>query len=844
MGTRSVITDQQGKYRIPALPGGTYTIDVSLEGFAPVKKTNVVLHVGTTVTVDIVMPLAKLEAEVTVIGEAPLIDVTDSSLAKTYLTKDLLENIPTVQNTFYIINLAPGVADWSAYGSGDHTGNSYQMDGVELVDAWFGGGIYTAPIDFNVIEESQVIALGAPAEYGNFTGAIVNVVTKSGGNTLSGDAQFLTRGKKWQSDNIDKNDPKWSLIPESPITNLYNANFHLGGPIIKDSLWFFSGYEYYKSTTEMKSANKTSPLTYPKYFFKLTFQPSENNRLQAFFEYHNRRALHASLSPLVSDEANIDLLYPVYVGNLSFLHTFSPKTLFEFKVAGYTMTWDSIPSSRDRNTPGHYDLATGEMYTNCYWWSHWTSKRLNLTTSFSHSVDSFIKGSHDFKLGFEVERAAGGGSYDFNGGFVYYDFYHQPYMAMSMLYREWAINWRSTFYAQDDWKVSNSLVLNPGLRYTVIRGSIPDLKQTVYKPEFFDPRFGFTWDIFKDHKTVLKAHYGMYHEGTKTYYFSMLTPMSDIKYYLVPEWGTLIDWFTIPGENLYSIDPNIKHPSMHMVVVGLEKVIGKDLSATVSFIYKNWNDFIESVNVTALFEKVPFIDPETGQVWEVYNQINPGEDHYYFTNPKVGKDIGAAYPDIVMVDPDRKYRGIEFSVNKRFSNNWQLYASYVYSKEEGSYSNSHTYTQSFNMGFATIYHDPTNQINLKGRSVISPPHVLKIQGTYVFPLDFSLSAYFSYISGQTWTRAVYVNTVDQPSKPYLLTEPMGSRRFPATKNLDLRVEKSLRYRNFRLSLMLDIFNVFNQGRETGVVELVGENFGKPTSVNDPRTFRASVRLWF
>jgi hypothetical protein len=559
--------------------------------------------------------------------------------------------------------------------------------------------------------------------------------------------------------------------------------------------------------------------------------------------------MHSSLDPSVHEEANWDLLYPVYVVNFSFLHTFSPSTLFEMKLAGYKMKWDSIPSSRDRSITGHSDLATGEITENGYWWSNWKSNRYSGAASFSHNADKFLGGSHDFKMGVEFEKAEGGGTYDFNGpyGVVFYDFNHAPYMAFKMTFKQWAVNYRTSLFAQDDWKIGESLVINPGIRFNIYRGQIPDLKQadkTVYKPTGIEPRLGFAWDVLKNHKTVLKAHYGRYYEGTKTYYIANMTPMSDMIFYSVgPNWSSLTELFRIPGIDLYSIDPNIKHPSMDSVVAGVEQVLGRDLSASVSLIYRKWNNFIESVDTTALFEKIPFTDPETGKVYTVYNQLNPGADKYYITNPKAGEDIGAATEDIVGVTPERTYKGIEFAINKRFSDNWQFYASYTYSKEEGTYSNSHTGHQSMNMGFATIYWDPTNQINLRGRSTISPPHVLKIQGTYIFPLGISLSAYYSFISGQTWTRYLLISGVNQ-RKPYLLTEPIGSRRLPATNNLDLRLSKFFLYKNLKAEFMLDLFNAFNQTRETRVNDVVGTRFNKPLSVIAPRTFRAGFRFWF
>ena len=849
MGTRAVVSDQDGKYRLTALPNGTYTLEASLTGFTTVKLTGITVRAGTTGTVDIVMTDAKIDTQVLVIGQAPLIDVTDSSIGRTYFTKDFLENIPTPRDTFRMINAAPGVTSMSVHGSGDHTGNLFKVDGVEISDSWFGGGMYTATIDYNIIEESQLISLGAAAEYGSFTGSAFNIITKSGGNSFNGDVHFYVKGKNWQSSHVDQNDPQWSLLAETPVVQTYDVGFNLGGPILKDKLWFFGSYNYYKKTEEMVSLEKTRPLWFPKAFAKLTFQPNEKNRFNVFLEYHKSTQENMTWNPLVPTEANYKFVYPVWIGNLSFLHTFSPQTILDLKFSGNYIINDYIPNS-GRNLPGHLDLDTGERSVNSSWWGYWTSSRYAFKASVSHYVENFV-GAHDLKFGLEVERARGGGTSEATGGFTYWNLSGEPYMANAWSYKSDGINWRYTGYVQDSWKVSDSIVLNPGLRFSMIRGSIPDLGRTVYSPNNLEPRIGLVWDLDRSHRTAVKLHYGKYNEGTKSYYFSNLQPSPDTIYYSVgPNWGSMTELYRIPGASLYSIDPDTKHPSMDQVVAGVERILGNDLTLGVSFIYRYWYNFIEAVDLTALFETVPFTDPGTGQVYTVYNRLNPGEVHRYITNPKVGVDYGQAYPDIVQVDPYRKYRGVQFVFNKRFSNNWQFSASYVYSNESGTYGNSHSADeqrgsmgrQTWNMCFASLYYDPTRQINLKGNSTISPPHVAKILATYVFPLDISFSAFYTYSSGRRWERNIRLGGLNQT--PWLMTEPRGSRSLPAQNNLDLRAEKSFRFNDLRFSLVLDMFNVFNQARMVQVFDGDGANFGKGLAVNIPRTFRASFAFYF
>ncbi|HUM33683.1 MAG TPA: TonB-dependent receptor [Candidatus Saccharicenans sp.] len=851
MGDLHTQSDQKGQFRFAALLPGQYTIEVSLPGFLRMKKTNIVVNAGMTTTVNIILKIEKISEEMLVVSEAPPIDVTDSSVSKAYLTRDTLEKLPTNRDVFNILNYAPGVASLSSYGSGDHTGNRYQIDGVDISDAWFGGGVYSSKIDYDTIEEVQFLALGAPAEYGNFTGANINVITKSGGNNFSGDIRLSYRDKSFQSNNINSDDPKWSLLSETPKTQMFDSSISFGGPIIRDKLWYYAGFNYIHSSMEWQAIDKTRPSDFPKGNLKLTYQPNRSDRFVAFVSYHKSTEENMDISPLVANEANYKFVYPVWIFNLSFLHSFSSNSFLELKYTGNYLKNKYIPNS-GRDLSGHYDLITGEQTVNCTWWGDWESNRSTINASFTHFADNFIKGSHQFKLGIEIEKSDGGGESHPTGGIVYYDLNGEPYQAESWGTRLWGENWRFTGYIQDSWSVSKSLVINPGLRYTLIRGKVPDLQRTVYKPENLEPRIGLNWIVGKNQKTVLKAHYGRYFEGTKVYYFSDLTPSPDTITYLVgPEWSSLTELYRIPGGTNYDIDPNVKHPYMDQLTAGLEHTIGQSISLGIAYIYRHWKNFIEPVNITAIFEEVPFTDPESGQIYYVYNQLNPGDDRYYITNPKVGVDYGQAYPDIVQEEPYRKYRGLQFVFKKRFSNNWQSEVSYVYAKEEGTYGNSHAGDvqrswmghQTWNMCGATLYLDPTTQINLKGRSIISPRNVFKAYFSYLLPWDISLSLFYQYVDGRRWERNLLIDSVNQ-SPPYLMTEPRGSRGLSATNQLDLSIEKAFRFKNSKFSIMLDVFNVFNQGRMVAVNDVVGPNFGKAMNVNDPRVFRTCVKFNF
>lgn len=844
MGTRAAVTDDEGRYRFVALMPGTYAVEASLEGFITVKKENIRLHLGTTLTVDITLKIAKIAEEVIVTGEAPLIDVKGSTTGKVNLPIEFLQNIPSARSMLGVLNLAPGTSNFSGFGGGEYSSNAYQLDGVDTSEVRWGGN--WIPPDYNSTQEIQIVAMGAPAEYSHFTGVLINSVSKLGGNRFSGMAEFLYQGKTWSGDNFDPDDPKFSLIQKASAQRYVDASFNLGGPIIKDKLWFFTGFSYTKSDTYIGEWDETYAEPHPLGFLKLTFQPNPNDRFQTFIQLANRKRLRLRLSAVTSPEATADLRHPELAVNVLATHIFSPNTFMEVKIAGYRRPQLAEPRNGP-DVPYRWDASTGMESGNYPYIFKYKMYRIQGNVSLSHHAENFVVGSHSFKFGAEFTR--GWGSFFLRNTADAYYLDNYPGLgglglAVSLGWDLRPTGWTTSMFAQDTWEVIENLTINPGLRYEIYRGHLENLGETVYKSSGFAPRLGFTWDVFGDHKTAFKAHYGRYHEKFMLGYFEQMdSGYEDTVVYLVLPGDQLIELVRVPRstqiEEMYDIDPNIKHPCMDEITAGIERELIPDLSFGVTFIYRKWKNFVDQVNTGGIWEPVQVVGPD-GKTYTVYNQLNPGEDKYYITNPEEGKDYGQAYPDIIAVPQYRKYTGIEFVLNKRFSKNWQLLASYVYSQAKGTLSNG--YRSSY--GQAALYHNPNNQINAEGNLWIDPTHLLKIQGTVILPLDFNLSGYFIYRSGYTWTRSLLV-ALDQGGTS-ISVEPRGSQRLPARTELDLRLEKTFALKEtMKVGFMFDVFNVFNQGVETDVVSGIHQTtYGKATSIPLPRSFRAGIRIFF
>ena len=200
-GDVTTVTDQEGIYRFVGLQPATYTVRTELSGFVT-QESQADVGMGRTVTVDFALKLTTLSEKVEVRASASAVDVR-SSATETTVSSDLLNLMPIYSATSTgLLNNAPGINSSSAYGAQGSYGNALLMDGVDTRDPE-GGSAWTF-FNQNLIQEIQIGGLGAPAEYGGFTGAIINTVTKSGTNAFSGLFSLRYTNDSLASDNVSQ----------------------------------------------------------------------------------------------------------------------------------------------------------------------------------------------------------------------------------------------------------------------------------------------------------------------------------------------------------------------------------------------------------------------------------------------------------------------------------------------------------------------------------------------------------------------------------------------------------------------------------------------------------------
>ena len=850
-GTQAKVTTAEGKFRFVALPRGTYVVEASLPGFTPARRENVKIFVRQTITIDLILKIGALEEEVTVVGTAPLVDVKDSMINATNLDLQMLQTVGSQtlsKSPNALINLAPGVLDGSAMGAAEGVSNQFHLDGQSL-NTWIGAGDSWNVPDMNIIEEAQVSGSGAAAEYSGYTGAVLNLITKSGGNTFEGLVEVSHSAMNWGAENVDLNDPKFSLYEFPPRNRYFDAHFGLGGPIIKDKLWFYVSAGYVQRDDEIQDFKELQTDKINKFFGKLTFQPNSSNRISAWIEYEDWKEQNVGLSVIRPLEATWDNRGPSFPISFNWLHTFSENTFTEIKVGHFDGLWEIMPiNGKDVST--HYDYLTG-MYSGngSYYWimdtTHWTA-----SASLSHHADDFIAGSHDFKVGVEFLTGVDNGAYGYPGEGSYYDnypgysYYYYDYRYVSYNYT-YSYDMQSkghkvSGFAQDSWKISDRLTLNPGVRWTMFRGYFPNIQDdAVFKPKnALEFRLGLTFDVFGDHTTAIKAHYGRFYESFKTWYFSGANPsISDwVMYQVFPD-GTKYELYREQYEGNVVIGPNLKVPHSDQFTFGLERTLMKDMTISLNFVHRVYKDFIARVSTGTLWELTPWTyEDENGQEQsiDIYRLLPGGEGTLTIMNPIAGE-----YQAVILT-PKNKYTGFSISLNKRFSDGWMFHIDYTYSVTKGTHAN----TWDGGAWGDYYYSNPNRQINGDGRLVWDAPHALRAYGTVTLPWNIVLSPRFLFRSGLNWTR-----TITGPwwagSKPTMLEE-RGSQRLPWRWNFDLRLEKVFAITDrMRFGLIFDLFNVANRGVETGVgINVRQASFGKALSVNDGRSFRIGMRFHF
>lgn len=289
-GSRTTVTGSSGDYGFVNVPPGDYTLTFALQGFQTLTKT-VKAGASQQYQVDATLSLTAIAAEATVVGRTESISQT-SQEATTYST-ELLTKLPTTRTIQSAVILSPGVNQSAPNGisiaGAQSTENLYTVNGVVITD-----NVRSTPNNLYIedaVQEMTTITSSVSAEFGRFTGGVINTITKSGGNAFSGSVRSTFTNDAWSSTSAYRV-PATGVNPQegtflNTVTPTFEATF--GGPILKDKLWFFAAGRYLDTSTSRSTVTRYTniPVTYgtkeDRYEGKLTISPLQNHTLTASY---------------------------------------------------------------------------------------------------------------------------------------------------------------------------------------------------------------------------------------------------------------------------------------------------------------------------------------------------------------------------------------------------------------------------------------------------------------------------------------------------------------------------------------------------------------------------------
>jgi hypothetical protein len=879
-GNKTATTETSGTYRFVGLDPGAYSVQTQMSGFSGQRQDNIVVSVGKDAVVDFSLKVGGMAETLDVVGEAPVVDTT-SSATNNQLSQDLLFNMPIRQgNTATnLLNFAPGINDSAAYGGDASSGNGLLIDGVDTRDP--SGGTAWTFYNYNIVEEVQFTGIGAPAEYGAFTGAIVNTITKSGGNQFAGLFDIIYTKSSFASKNVPNefiaDNP--NLAQAAKTDKLIDFTTQLSGPIVKDKLFFFASAQRYQKDDDPIGPRTRLNEASDRFNGKLTWQPGPNDNLAAHVQFDNFNIIgRAGFNALVDqDEITNREDAPEFVWVGSWRHLFGSKTFTEVKYTGWWGFFDLNPETlydADPTTQPRRLDENGAQYGS-QGYAYWADRgRHQANASISHYAEAF--GHHDLKFGVEVERSR---TRDRNtylpNGVYYYDYGGAPYLAYNYSYDFQGRNRRESLFLQDSWKVNDRLTLNPGVRLDRVAGRHPD-GDDVYTNTNIAPRFGFAFDVTGDHKTVIKGSYSQYYEGIFNDIYKRATPgLGDFITYdasgcppfpAVCGLNGLVEIDRAPA-SVYAIDPELKHPRVDETSLGFERALSNDVRLSVTGIYRDNKNLVGSVNPAARWTPVT-ITNGLGVSQRLFRWTNPGDSEttQVITNPDGFQFLDPNGNALGSIETTKRYKALMFVASKRFTNRWQAQLSYVLSKSYGTVDNtsegSFGANSSTNGGGGTRQYETPNitLVNSDGELTNSRRHEFKLMfGAQVPVVEVGFNAYFRSLSGRPYTpfqqfAANQVNFPPTSAGRRVLLEPRGSRVRERENILDLRLEKIFKIgggKN-RIALYADITNAFNESTITGVQVRVPDlvigtetvEFEAPTGVIAPRQATFGARWSF
>jgi hypothetical protein len=849
-------------------------LDISMEGFATFHEEDIRIGAGATIERSVVLKLAGLAESVVVEGAGSRIDARDPGFETRFGREDL-GAIPVRRSSMFdLIRTAPGISATSqgsggtsslvsAFGSGANE-NTFLIDGTNFTSTTNGVARAEPGVDF--IQEIQVQSVGASAEYGNAQGAVVNVVTRQGSNRFLHDASYYG-----QPAGLTSRPVVLALDPAQPAkgqSGYERARYRdfttsLGGPVVRDRLWFFTGYQYLRDYDSQPGSDPNFPRTYEqnKVFAKLTWRlaPAWQLVQSVHDELWVNPEVPTSVKPFEATQYQHASVPAMTFGHLT--HTSSANTVWDVRAGRFVYSQEASSSSGNQGTPSRFDSGTGVTSGAPQQVGRTKQIRSTAKATISHYWPDLLGADHEWKMGGQLDKGEHHANSVIPTGVKYVDNNGQPSQAISSDPPNSGGQFiTAAAFASDALTIGNRLTINAGMRFDHSRAISQDLRAfdaegretgniirglgPLYTWNVWSPRLGATAKLSADGRTLLRASYGRFSQGVLTGELGAFhpgqSPVTTADFDPATGGYTRNIRVVDPRINLL-LDPDIRTPRTDAYSIGVDREIGRRIAVAIAYVRKDGGNFIGWTDVGGRYHEEPrtLADGRSVPVFVLDNR--PADRRFLSTNPE---GYSLTYNGLVMV------------VEKRRSNGWQAFGSYTLSRVSGLQAYSGTTAagpQVSTVGAPpgsfsppiTFGRDPNDLTNATGRLPNDRPHMFRAMGSVDVPrTGFVFAASLQIYSGKPWATTAQVK-LPQNTEQRILLEPRGSRRLSSQSLLDLRLSRTIAVgRVGRTELIVDVLNALNDTAEEGIAtdNLFSANFGQPTVFVDPRRAMLGVRL--
>jgi hypothetical protein len=793
-----------------------------------------------------------------------------------------------------------------------------QIDGVNTTEGTGSAGFY---YDYGSFDELQLGADGSDAS-ASTPGVQLNAVIKSGGNQLRGALYSDYQNEDLQGTNIDERLRNLGVGEGTRTLKYFDINGDVGGPIRRDKLWYYTSLRNQESTITISGFPIENPGDFGQLTklqnatYKLSYQLTPNNKISHYIQYGRKLLPYRGGSSTRTRWSVYEQDSSSYAGNAEWNSIVSPKMIFRAAVSTFGYNFPQIPYGPNGERGANLDHratdnGTGTTYTTGSesedrtdrrrWQFNWDATRFQ---------DNWLGGNHAIKFGVLSERES--------NETVDYGFLDEYTLAFNTTsgapnfttpYRvtlrntpraSYNANWHHGAYVNDQWQVAQRVTMNLGLRWDYYESFFPDqpipegpfrgffyagvpvqtsvgpysLPRTPYAdnefvapgrggirryPALLAPRFGVSWDIAGNGKTVLKANWGRFHHNTgnasgdvnplnsATATFDWIDRNSDRRFTL-DELGQNRA-VTGVGGVAATFDPDLKDPYTDSMSVWFERELRANLGFRAGYTFRTDNNNSEAVELARVYSLFTlartFADPG---VDGIAGTADDGPNFTWWDIP--GQAPASRTETRTVAEEQADDAALDFTLSKRMSNRWSLVTSFYY-----------------NWDHDVRYVQNPNQERFADETVTN--WNFKVFGTWQAPWGIVATPSIRHQSGTPISRDVLAQ--GQPGQNHVAAGTTANPAYEAEQNgvyrtdnvtvFDARVERRFRIgANRVLSAFVDAFNVANtnaaninsQGTVVGrpTVTLADgsrvqvQGFLRPTSIVPPRIFRFGMRLMF